>query len=164
MNEKAEVIEPAGLRWSAGAPIPFVVASEQKCLLAFYGPDNEDEHVRVVEFVNCRSVKFGFPNDEVLSGHPLWGHGLKPYAAHEILGSRWLAAVRDNESVHPQATKPVPYPATRHFLLTFHDSTVEALADDMIVRPDRHSSIAAAGVALAAEIGADYPPTPGNVS
>ena len=84
--------------------------------------------MQVAEFSGCIAVRFGFPNDEALGGHALWKHGLDFYAAHEVTGSLWLEQLRAIERHHPQApTKP--FPTARHFLLTFKESTLEAVAE-----------------------------------
>ena len=79
------------------------------------------------------SVRFGFPNDEALGGHRLWGHGLQFYAAHEVMDSAWLAEVRETERHHPLAAS-VPFPDAKHYLLTFHDTTMEAIARGIVVQ------------------------------
>lgn len=129
---RAEVIEVEGLVWTAGAPRPVVVASEDRTLFAFAGTEAADAACIVAEFESCLSVRFGFPNDEVMNGHPLWGRGLAFYAAHEVVNSPWLAEMRAVETAHPMAAKQ-PFAEHRHFLLTYHDSTLEALAHEVVV-------------------------------
>jgi hypothetical protein len=132
--ERAQQLDIPGLRWTAGAPEPRVVASERRTLFGYYVPDGDADtgEVRVAEFVGCTSVRFGSPSDETLNGHPLYGHGLQFCAAHEVIGSSWLSEVRRMESTHPRAL-PHPLPEARHFLLAFHDSTLEAIARDVVV-------------------------------
>lgn len=144
---RAEVIEIEGLRWTAGAPTPFVVSSELRSFFGFDAPlqewTDENSQVRVAELVGCTSVQFGFPNDEVLNGHPLYGRGLTPYAAHVVDDSPWLAELRRVESHHPLAGA-VPFENARHFLLSFHDSTLEAIATDIAMLAAFPDSLAAA--------------------
>ena len=149
--ERAIPVQVPGIRWSAGAPEPLLVASERRTLFAFYRSDDEVEQgdeVQAAEFVGCTSVRFGFPNDEALQGHPLWGHGLALYSVHEVEESSWVAALRTNESAHPAAPKR-PFADAKHFVLTFHDSTLEAVARS-IVALGTFASIGAAASALAA--------------
>src|SRR5436189_5668267 len=54
----------------------------------------ESEPIALVEFLHCRALKFGAPNDEVLSGHPLYGKGLDFYGVHLVANSRWLAELQ----------------------------------------------------------------------
>ena len=125
------------LRWSAGTPVPVLVASEEHTLFAF---EHTDGQARIAEFVGCVAVGLGFPNDEAQQGHPLWNAGLTFYAAHEVSDSPWVSELRETESVHPMAAA-LPFPRqARHFVLTFHDSMMEAVARDVVV-VSRHGSV-----------------------
>lgn len=79
-----------GVEWDTGAPAP-VLVSGHRTFVGFYRliPDpsfdgtnprmrdpTADRGVGVVELTSTTSVKIGSPNDEVLSGHPLWRCGL----------------------------------------------------------------------------------------
>jgi hypothetical protein len=75
-------------------------------------------------------MRFGFPNDEVLHGHPLFSVGLGYYRLHEVVNSAWLMELRAIEAVHDRAPA-MPFENARHFVLTFHDSTLEAIAADV---------------------------------
>lgn len=152
MSQRAEVLVINGLCWSTGAPEPVIVGSEQRTMLAFYELEDDRDAATVVcaEFVRCTAIKHGFPNEEVLSGHPLWGHGLDFYQIHEVHESEWLADLRKIEAVHPRAPA-VPFRDDRHFVLTFHDSTVEAIAEDLVFA-GRYSSMDDALRALVASV------------
>lgn len=146
----ARVIEIDECVWSAGAPAPTLVASEECTLLAFEHPDGS---ARIVELVRCTAIKFGFPNDEALHGHPLAAAGLTPYALHEIEDSPWLEELRSIERVHERSAT-LPFPTARHFVLTFHDSTFEAVAHDVRV-VGTESSVERATVVMAELISRD---------
>lgn len=126
---RAVVLDLPDLRWSGAAPVPVLVASEHRALFAF---EHTDGLARIAEFVGCVAVRFGFPNDEAQPGHPLWNAGLSFYAAHEVSDSPWLSELRAIESAHPLAAA-LPFPVARHFILTFHDSIIEAVAHDVVV-------------------------------
>ena len=85
-----------------------------------------DDRVVVAEVERCSLVRFGFPNDEVVHGHPC-GLDLMHYGVHVIHDSPWLAELRSIESVHPRAAEH-PFADSRHYFLTFHDSSLEAIA------------------------------------
>jgi hypothetical protein len=106
-----------------------MLASEYRTLLAF---DHRDGDIVVLDFIGCVAVRFGFPNDEAQQGHPLWPAGLTFYAAHRVEESPWLAELRAVEAVHSLAPR-LAFPAATHFVLTFHDSTVEAVAHEIAV-------------------------------
>ena len=135
--------------------MPRLVASEHRTLFAFYVPDGDAHEgaVRIAEFVGCMSVRFGFPNDEVLGGHPLYGRGLQFYAAHEVVESSWLSELRRIEVHHHPQSLPTPFAESRHFLLAFHDSTLEAIARDVVVL-DSFESMAAGISWMAGELSA----------
>lgn len=141
MTERAVAIKIDGIEWSAGAPQPVLLQSETRAFIAFHGRTDqvEEDEVVVAEFISATSIKAGFPNDEVLHGHRLWGHGLEFYSTHEVFDSSWLKELRAIESAHPQSS-PVPFPDARHFVLAFHDSTVEAIARDLVLH-SRHRSM-----------------------
>jgi hypothetical protein len=143
----ATVVERRDLVWTADVPVPVLVSSEGRTLFAFQHVDGE---ARVAELVRCVGVRFGFPNDEVQHGHPLWEAGLTFYSLHELTGSSWLAELRRIEPAHVSAPSD-PFPTARHFVLTFHDSTLEAIADDVRV-VSGHRTVAAAVVDMAAAV------------
>jgi DNA-binding transcriptional regulator YhcF (GntR family) len=123
-----------GLEWTAGAPKPFLVSTEGRTLFAFHRSDDDDT-VRVAEFLGCTSVRFGFPHDEALPGHPLTPHRLSCYAAHEVIHSEWLNELRTIERRHPQS-QAMPFETSKHWMLTFQDTTLEAIATGIAVHHD----------------------------
>lgn len=105
------------VKWSTGAPLPHIICNDDKSFLVFLVnvPDpNWDgsysvskspayptrENLALVDFRGCRSTKLGGPNDEVFSGHPLYGRGMEPYAAQVVLNSPWLAELERINAVH----------------------------------------------------------------
>jgi len=159
MAERAVQIDVAGLRWDPGATEPVVVANERRTLFAFRQADADamgDDSFQTAEFVECASVRLGFPDDEVLRGHPLWGRGLEFYALHEVEDSSWLHLARSIARVHRSAPAN-PLPDAKHFILTFHDSTLEAIASS-VTPLAVYSSLSVATSALAAALGTNSRP------
>ena len=145
----AEALLPLDLPpLSAGAPLPHVFADEQRLLVAYIanGPDPsfdvtsprsvsavaEGEAVAILTVDPYVAFKFGPPNDEALSGHRLYALGLQPYSAFEVLNSSWIASLEEANRVHPRHV-PELFSGRRHFILTFHDSTLEFIARDFQV-------------------------------
>lgn len=65
-----------------------------------------------------------------LSGHALAGRGLEGYRLNEVHNSEWIEqAIRVN-SVHP-GHRDEPFRKLRHYVLPFHDDTVEVLTDSL---------------------------------
>jgi hypothetical protein len=139
-----------GPRWDTGAPLPHLVTNRSRafviCRADQPDPDWDGTYVTVVspsdaheslfvviEFTGCRDVRFGGPNDEALAGHPLYGRGLQGYQAHEVVNSRWIEHVITVNSVHPQHSTAL-FDGLRHFVLLFHDETLEALATGIEAR------------------------------
>ena len=77
----------------------------------------------------------GSPNDEVLNGHPLWGSGLEGYSAHEVKNSPWIRELMDINRVHDRFRES-QWSDDRHFVLTFHDETLECIADATVARAE----------------------------
>jgi hypothetical protein len=128
---------------SVGAPCPLVFATEHDVHVTFYlnavDPKWDGRSVRVVDaassgepsiivtFHHATAHYFGMPNDEAMSGHPLYKLGLKAYSYFEVIGSSWRDELERMNRVHPQHRKE-HYSDVRHFIFTFHDTILEVLA------------------------------------
>jgi hypothetical protein len=123
-----EVVElHPGWHMDIGAPQPILLQTEHAAALVFTA---RDLRRRLVVFEGCSISRFGYPNDEALPGHPLYTRGLESYACYEVMNSFWRSQLASQNRVNfPDAT---PWFAERrHFVITFHDSMFECLADDM---------------------------------
>lgn len=126
----AEVLD-LGLPWDGGAPLPQLITDGSTAVVLCYGQlasQDEERHVIRIAFEGCASVRMGHPNDEVLHGHPLWGHGLELYEAHLIHDSPFLAEHRRINAQHAQHSD-AHWDELHHYLLVFHDEVVEVLAE-----------------------------------
>jgi hypothetical protein len=119
---------------------PLLIQDDRQAVLTFNamrvldGGRHEPAGTAIVELEGCSLTKFGYPNDEARPGHPLYAKGLGGYGVYEVLGSSWLRAL--------DAQNRVAFPASgrsqsRHFIFTFHDSTLECLADAITVTVSR---------------------------
>ena len=126
----AEPVE-LGVSWDAGAPMP-VLLSGLRTFVAFR-LSGRGSGIGIVEFKQVTSVKIGSPNDEVLHGHPLWGSGLEFHRAHVVRNSRWIAELMDTNRVHERFDE-ARWSGTYHFILTFHDETLECVARRTVAR------------------------------
>ncbi|NKF24502.1 hypothetical protein [Solimonas marina] len=122
---KTNVVEwLAAPQMTIGAPMPAIYWSDSRLFVAYETP-NRNEY-SVVVFEGVLQHTFGYPNDEALAGHPLYGVGLQLYAFNEVLGS---PQVRDltarNTAIFPGAHNP--FHGVRHWLVSFHDETLEVL-------------------------------------
>lgn len=147
---------------SVGAPMPIVIASEHSLSVAFLlqrhdpawdgttcrivSPDDDDLPVGVVKFERAKAHFFGPPNDEAFSGHPLEQRGLRPYGAYEVKSSSWIRKLERMNAVH-RYHKPERFSKYRHFILAFHDTTFECVADGyQVEQPSGSLRVVAAGL------------------
>lgn len=126
---------------SVGAPMPIVLSDEGNLFLCYYVDDISaefdsapikmaDEAVVVVTFERCDTFKFGSPNDEAISGHPLYENGLTPYSIFKVINSSWIEELEVMNSVHRRHDKK-RYDSLNHYIFVFHDSTFECVAKGM---------------------------------
>jgi hypothetical protein len=76
----------------------------------------EETAYAILRFDGVESFSFGYPNDEGLDDHPLFGRGLEPYELHEVAGGKG---------------------GKRYFIATFHDGTLEMIAQGYSVEAKR---------------------------
>ena len=122
MAERA--IKIAFPEWDPTRPEPHLVTGARTYLL-FYKRHAEPDVVVIVEFDGCIGAKFGPPSDNSLQAHRLWGKGLEYYVAHEVQESEWLAEV---SRIEKYRSSPGWISAHHHYAFTFHDETIECLA------------------------------------
>jgi len=137
MNE-VELIS-IGVTPEAAVSGAILTQTEYSTFLTFNAMKKDDEGVfkdagtALIEFEGCLITKFGHPNDEPQEGHPLYREVEKAggcYDAYEVKKSSWLKEVEEQNDV----TFPGINYNTRHFIIFFHDSTFECLANDMKAR------------------------------
>lgn len=111
-----------------GAPSPHVLCNESKLFLVYLMPASSlgQEHVAVISF-DYRAHRFGGPNDEALSGHPLYARGLRHYSTYEVVQSSWIKELEIMNSVHPYH-RSERFRECHHYVFTFHDSMFECIA------------------------------------
>jgi hypothetical protein len=107
--------------------VPLLLAEDGELILA-YLVESEADEVAVVEFESVRAHYFGPPNDEALNGHPLYQKGLRFYRVYEVQNSSWIRALERMNRVHPKHQSGM-FSRYRHFIFTFHDTTLECVAN-----------------------------------
>ena len=114
----------------AGVSGPMVVQNDSNTVLTFNAvrmlPDGRrgKAGTAVVEFDLCSWTTFGYPNDEALPGHPLYGRGLAAYDIFDVLNSHWVRRMTEQNRVAFPDTKDSE---SRHLVFSFHDSTFECI-------------------------------------
>lgn len=142
VDEKDRVVTLEGIpQSSVGAPLPLVIANEQRVVLAYYiettdpswdgktvqilDQERSDEPIAIVR-LDCLAHMFGPPNDEAFDGHPLASRGLSPYGAFRVEESSWIRKLERMNRVHMDH-RPERYERYHHLVFAFHDSTFECV-------------------------------------
>jgi hypothetical protein len=118
---------------------PFLMADDERLVFSFNatrlaadGYHRADAGRAMVRVPSCLALKFGYPNDEALPGHPLYTCGFVGTAVYEVLESSWVAELaRQNRVRFPDSD--VTKWSVRHFLFSFHESTLEVLCRSLEV-------------------------------
>lgn len=108
---------------------PVLLQTEVSAFLTFNavreGADGKlvDAGTAIVEFKRCSITKFGYPNDEAWSGIPRTKN--LSCGAYEIQNSKWKEQLENlNRYSFPETGEW----GGRHFLILFHDSSFECIA------------------------------------
>lgn len=144
-GEETAVLLDYPFPWDTGAPLPHVISNGYKTFLIYYIGENnpvwkaqthkindlktgDDDITALVEFNHCYCYRFDGINDEVISGHPLFEHGLEAYAAHTIENSKWIQEQSKINAVHKNYSQAL-WDKRKHYIFTFHDEIFECIAD-----------------------------------
>ncbi len=140
---------------SVGAPCPEMIAGEHILLVKYFVQDQhpESDEAASVRFNSPYAHQFGPPNDEALNAHPLYERGLRPYGSFEVINSSWIRTLEKMNAVHPLHDRKRFMKGKRHFILTFHDTTFECIAESYSVSPNASHK----GVDLATPTGDGQP-------
>jgi hypothetical protein len=128
----------------SGAPLPVVLSDDVQLILCYgsqrraislgtsiqlVGKDTEFDAVAVATFELYKIYQFGGPNEESLSGHPLYGYGLAPGTArtYRVKFSPWIRQLERMNSVHPNHAA-LNFDELTHYIFTFEDRTFECVA------------------------------------
>jgi hypothetical protein len=112
-----------------GAPSPAVRSDGHKLLCAYFINSTVApvKSVAILKFEGVLQYWFGYPNDEALQGHPLYQFGLEHYGFFTVENSPLIFAIEKQNECHPQH-RPGIYTKFRHWIVTFHDETLEVIA------------------------------------
>lgn len=127
MSEERAVVLPEWPQPDAGAPSPVTIADDTTLIVRYC---TQSGKIAVIYFPLCSVFTFGSPNDEALRGHPLYGCGLKLYSVHRVEDSAWISLLERRNSVHPSHDRKRFLEDKKHFIFTFHDSTLECVVNE----------------------------------
>lgn len=137
-----------------GAPTPTILSSELCVYLIFYVNQidanwdgttihmrtENDEGIVTVKFERYHQFKFGSPNDEAMSGHPLYELGLKPYSIQKVIDSEWIKELMKMNSVHPYH-RDESFSNCEHFIFFFHDNCFEIVSEGYTIDENSKSNM-----------------------
>jgi hypothetical protein len=148
-NEPHAVPIEFPVQWDTGAPLPYLLTSDNRTFLVFLLREVDPEwdgtyvnirrahnpnpsNLAVVEFKRCICAKMGAPNDEVFHGHPLYAKGFRGYRPLRVKNSLGIKELEAINSVH-SGYRPESWRNRKHYIFGFHDSTFECVAESFIV-------------------------------
>jgi len=106
-----------------GAPTPAVRAEGDTLTLAYR---TQSDEFALVRFEDVVQHTFGYPNDEAFGGHPLYSRQVQLYAFNQVVGSPYLEELdRRNAVCFPG--RPAGFTELKHWLVPFHDETLEVI-------------------------------------
>lgn len=123
-----------------GAPTPIILSNEDKLFLFFYTNNTKADEFITLRFDSFAQFKFGNPNDESITGHHLYELGLEPYSIQKVINSKWIKELVEMNSVHPYH-KDEDFENYNHFILFFHDTCFEIVAEKYIIETISTSNI-----------------------
>ena len=113
-----------------GAPAPAIYSDETGLTCAYViGPTHPKSGcAAILHFEGVLYHAMGYPNDEVLHAHPLYARGLGFYDFHVVEDSPLLADLDRRNQAHERHVSGAYIKRFRHWIITFHDETLEVVA------------------------------------
>lgn len=138
MSENSDDVLPlsVGIFPVESLPRPVLLQNEQDAYLVFDArveDSNTSCGMATVRLQNCLVTRFGYPNDEALHallGPAVYPQGIGFYGVYEVHDSSWVKQLQEQHQLC------VPHSALadhRHFVITFRNSTFEAIAQSVKV-------------------------------
>ena len=114
----------------AGAPMPAVYSDETglTCAYVIGATHSESGSTAILHFEGVLYYGMGYPNDEALRAHPLYENGLGLYDFHVVENSPLIADLDRRNQVHNRHVAGNYLKRFRHWIITFHDETLEVVA------------------------------------
>jgi hypothetical protein len=129
----------------SAAACPTIVMNEEALIIRYISDDfsfiahfptgniNADENFEVsLRFDRSHWHCFGYPNDEALPGHPLYGQGLGYYGIYHVRNSSAIAALASQNEISFPGSKHL-FDNDRHLIITFQDNTFECVFTGEII-------------------------------
>ena len=115
-----------------GAPMPAVYSNETglTCAYVIGATHSECGSTAILYFEGVLYYAMGYPNDEALNAHPLYASGLGFYGFHVVENSPLIADLDHRNQIHKQHVAGAYMKRFCHWIITFHDDTLEVVARD----------------------------------
>lgn len=151
----AEQVVRVGLnvRWEPNAPDAVMVSNDLGCtvLAARAHTDDSDQRNVVLVWNGVESATLGAPNDEAISGHRLWRHGLSEVPWLGIVERSALCAnLKKQNSVHP-GHDPARFEFLEHYIVVLKECVAEVVAQSVELHRLEGATIDSAAAALRGE-------------
>ncbi len=113
-----------------GAPMPAVYSDETglTCAYVIGATHSESGSTAILRFEGVLYYAMGYPNDEALKANPLYANGLGFYGFHVVENSPLIADLDRRNQVHERHVAGAYMKRFRHWIITFHDETLEVVA------------------------------------
>ena len=115
-----------------GAPVPAIYSDESglTCAYLIGATHPKSGHTAILHFNDVLYYAMGYPNDEVLNAHPLYPNGLVSYGFYVIEDSALIADLDRRNQAHDRHVAGAYIKRFCHWIITFHDETLEVIAKD----------------------------------
>jgi hypothetical protein len=148
----AERVVQTGLTvtWDPNAPDAVMVSNDlgRTVLAARAHPEDADKRNVVLVWNGVESASLGAPNDETISGHRLWHHGLSDVPWLGIIeGSALRASLKKQNSVHP-GHEPARFEFLEHYIVLLKECVAEVVARSVEVHRLDGATLDSAAAAL----------------
>jgi hypothetical protein len=135
MNATPKVVkwgEPPAM--DAGAPMPAVYSDENGLTCAYFigATHSQSGSTAILRFEGVLYYAMGYPNDEALNAHPLYTKRLGPYGFHVVENSPMIADLDRRNHAHERHIAGAYMKRFRHWIITFHDETLEVVATNAL--------------------------------
>jgi hypothetical protein len=116
----------------SGAPTPAIYSdgSGLTCGYVIGATHPESGHTAILHFDGVLYYAMGYPNDEALNAHPLYANGLGFYGFYAIENSPLIADLDHRDQAHKRHVAGAYIKRYRHWIISFHDETLEVVARD----------------------------------
>lgn len=108
-----------------GGTDPVIKADEHNLEVSFYLLNSDDRGK--IKFSSVLQFTFGYPNEEVISGHRYAKLGLSPFEFVEVKDSEIIKSIVSANRIHPYH-RAEQFKDYKHYVFPFHDTTLEIIA------------------------------------